>query len=111
MSGLAQKEKNDEDKCEVIFNQNLLCVFRNPTFAPQLTGTKSAFAKVSKDSVAQLVEQYTFNVWVLGSNPSGITTQILSRSNATLSGFLVLIASDIAATSSLTNKSFHLRMN
>ncbi len=25
------------------------------------------------DSVAQLVEQYTFNVWVLGSNPSGIT--------------------------------------
>jgi hypothetical protein len=27
------------------------------------------------DSVAQLVEQYTFNVWVLGSNPSGITTK------------------------------------
>ncbi len=27
----------------------------------------------SKDSVAQLVEQYTFNVWVLGSSPSGIT--------------------------------------
>ena len=26
-----------------------------------------------QDSVAQLVEQYTFNVWVLGSNPSGIT--------------------------------------
>ncbi len=26
------------------------------------------------DSVAQLVEQYTFNVWVLGSNPSGITS-------------------------------------
>ena len=25
------------------------------------------------DSVAQLVEQYTFNVWVLGSSPSGIT--------------------------------------
>ena len=29
--------------------------------------------KKIKDSVAQLVEQYTFNVWVLGSNPSGIT--------------------------------------
>ena len=28
------------------------------------------------DSVAQLVEQYTFNVWVLGSNPSGITSKI-----------------------------------
>ena len=27
----------------------------------------------SSDSVAQLVEQYTFNVWVLGSSPSGIT--------------------------------------
>ena len=26
-----------------------------------------------KDSVAQLVEQYTFNVWVLGSNPSRVT--------------------------------------
>ena len=25
------------------------------------------------DSVAQLVEQYTFNVWVLGSNPSQVT--------------------------------------
>ncbi len=25
------------------------------------------------DSVAQLVEHYTFNVGVLGSNPSGIT--------------------------------------
>ena len=29
------------------------------------------------DSVAQLVEQYTFNVWVLGSNPSGITSKSL----------------------------------
>ena len=27
----------------------------------------------SHDSVAQLVEHYTFNVGVLGSNPSGIT--------------------------------------
>ena len=26
------------------------------------------------DSVAQLVEQYTFNVWVLGSSPSRITS-------------------------------------
>ena len=34
------------------------------------------------DSVAQLVEQYTFNVWVLGSSPSGITIfrdQIISN--------------------------------
>lgn len=26
-----------------------------------------------RDSVAQLVEQYTFNVWVLGSSPSRVT--------------------------------------
>ena len=26
------------------------------------------------DLVAQLVEQYTFNVWALGSSPSGITS-------------------------------------
>ncbi len=43
---------------------------------------KAIFAQLSKrvftskernDSVAQLVEHYTFNVVVLGSNPSGIT--------------------------------------
>ena len=28
---------------------------------------------IMADSVAQLVEQYTFNVWVLGSNPSRVT--------------------------------------
>ena len=29
--------------------------------------------------VAQLVEQYTFNVWALGSSPSGFTNGCLSR--------------------------------
>ncbi len=33
-----------------------------------------SFIKIKYDSVAQLVEQYTFNVWVLGSSPSRITT-------------------------------------
>ena len=28
------------------------------------------------DLVAQLVEQYTFNVWALGSSPSGITESL-----------------------------------
>ena len=28
------------------------------------------------DLVAQLVEQYTFNVWVLGSNPSQVTIKL-----------------------------------
>lgn len=32
--------------------------------------------KKRDDSVAQLVEHYTFNVGVLGSNPSGITRNI-----------------------------------
>ncbi len=31
------------------------------------------FSGKRDDLVAQLVEQYTFNVWALGSNPSGIT--------------------------------------
>ena len=31
------------------------------------------------DSVAQLVEQYTFNVWVLGPSPSGITNRLLKQ--------------------------------
>ena len=31
------------------------------------------------DSVAQLVEQYTFNVWVLGSNPSRVTKLLLRK--------------------------------
>jgi hypothetical protein len=29
--------------------------------------------RTTVDFVAQLVEQYTFNVWALGSSPSGIT--------------------------------------
>ena len=31
------------------------------------------FELKTTDLVAQLVEQYTFNVWVLGSNPSQVT--------------------------------------
>ena len=30
-----------------------------------------------QDLVAQLVEQYTFNVWVLGSNPSQVTSKLI----------------------------------
>jgi hypothetical protein len=39
-----------------------------------------AFARLRRmrDSVAQLVEQYTFNVWALGSSPSRITTQMFN---------------------------------
>ena len=41
----------------------------------------------SYDSVAQLVEQYTFNVWVLGSSPSGITVKF--KKPAIIAGFVV----------------------
>jgi hypothetical protein len=34
------------------------------------------------DPVAQLVEQYTLNVWVLGSSPSGITYCISNNSSS-----------------------------
>ena len=34
---------------------------------------------ICSDSVAQLVEQYTFNVWALGSSPSGITEIVKGR--------------------------------
>jgi hypothetical protein len=49
----------------------------------------NGFITVQKyDSVAQLVEQYTFNVWVLGSNPSGITTKPqIEKSGAFLFSF------------------------
>ena len=48
----------------IIFKQNAWFYLNNSIFAPASKGD---------DSVAQLVEQYTFNVWVLGSSPSGIT--------------------------------------
>jgi hypothetical protein len=35
-------------------------------------------SQLRNDLVAQLVEQYTFNVWALGSSPSGITEKALS---------------------------------
>jgi hypothetical protein len=37
------------------------------------------FDLAKQDSVAQPVEQYTFNVWVLGSNPSRITKSLLIK--------------------------------
>jgi hypothetical protein len=35
--------------------------------------TKILSFGIGDDSIAQLVEQYTFNVWALGSSPSRIT--------------------------------------
>ena len=55
-----------------MFFKNLAVNLLTPIFA--LRKTKKDF-----DSVAQLVEQYTFNVWVLGSSPSGITGKNLTE--------------------------------
>ncbi len=43
------------------------------------------------DSVAQLVEQYTFNVWALGSSPSGITKRgcLKRAASFSVSGMLI----------------------
>jgi hypothetical protein len=39
----------------------------------------SSRATARYDLVAQLVEQRPFKAWVLGSNPSGITTMAISE--------------------------------
>ncbi len=45
------------------------------------------------DSVAQLVEQYTFNVWALGSSPSGITSfKVSSKRRLFLCSYLAFKA-------------------
>jgi hypothetical protein len=52
-----------------------------------------ALAFSNNDSVAQLVEHFTFNEGVLGSNPSGITSCQSNKAqkpeNTTFSGFFV----------------------
>ena len=55
-----------------------MCIGVFSTFA-SLQTTKGSSVNKNNDSVAQLVEQYTFNVWVLGSNPSGITEKSNSK--------------------------------
>ena len=49
---------------------------------PANAGTVYELLVPHDDLVAQLVEQYTFNVWALGSSPSGITTK-----NPSIEGF------------------------
>lgn len=49
-----------------MWKNNLVDSFMHLSLHPRLRNQKH-------DSVAQLVEHYTFNVGVLGSNPSGIT--------------------------------------
>ena len=54
---------------------------------PKKKGVYPIFLRIN-DSVAQLVEQYTFNVWVLGSNPSGITKN--KKAFSAREGFFIL---------------------
>ena len=62
---LAARYKKIENKISDIF----LTQVKSSIFAPAF---KEAFL-LKADSVAQLVEHYTFNVVVMGSNPIGIT--------------------------------------
>ena len=70
-----------------MFKKKLLfpCLYetRKTIFAPRLTVKRFRY-----DSVAQLVEQYTFNVWALGSSPSGITSKC--KAKALYEGLLIL---------------------
>ena len=59
------------------------------------------------DSIAQLVEHYTFNVRVLGSNPSGITKDHSSR---VVSMFLDPVVAKVVA-GELTKTSIWLYFN
>ena len=54
-------------------NKIMLLYLHSQKQINKLLGTAK---KCRLDSVAQLVEHYTFNVGVLGSNPSGITEMI-----------------------------------
>ncbi len=49
-----------------------------PYFCTPKTKRVHCFVGRKDDSVAQLVEQYTFNVWALGPSPSGITKKVIS---------------------------------
>lgn len=64
---MPKKEKKDT----AFLAKRLVVKERPSTFVPAIKEGVS-WLQIN-DSVAQLVEQYTFNVWVLGSNPSGIT--------------------------------------
>ncbi len=45
-----------------------------PYFCTPKTKDNKSKVLIIVDLVAQLVEQYTFNVWALGSSPSRITS-------------------------------------
>ena len=61
------------------------CAHKNGSAVFEVQGT---------DSVAQLVEQYTFNVRVLGSNPSGITKTLSANRGG---GFLFVVGENLRA--------------
>ncbi len=76
------KVDNHPFKLKKYSSKNLLRIVFNLFLQSQKTGMSPeahADKRLNDESVAQLVEQYTFNVWVLGPSPSGFT---LNRRNA-----------------------------
>ncbi len=59
------------------FSLKIWSLFVFSYFCTPKTGRGLIKRSFSSDSVAQLVEQYTFNVWALGSSPSGITKSLV----------------------------------
>ena len=66
-----KRKENNSDYFKKGFGKvNIASIFALPK------STLGLQLKCRLDSVAQLVEHYTFNVGVLGSNPSGITKSL-----------------------------------
>ena len=59
-----------------IYEKSFLKNFGNNCFCPIFALRKK---KRLEELVAQLVEQYTFNVWVLGSSPSQFTKSLIKQ--------------------------------
>ncbi len=64
------KNKQQEGKISL----KIWSEWRMPVFLHSKLKRAIALEILQKDLVAQLVEQYTFNVWALGSSPSQITS-------------------------------------
>ena len=60
------------NRLRFFFKKSLVVIFSSVYLHPEIIET--GCSKSPADSVAQLVEHNTFNVGVLGSSPSGITT-------------------------------------
>ena len=69
--------ENEQEFFDMLVKIVLWCNGSTSGFGPENRGSNPCGTTI--DLLAQLVEQYTFNVWVLGSSPRGITNKCLYR--------------------------------